>query len=173
MDGHLIARQMVIVGGVFAGLGAALQLGHRPVEITVVDRAAHHVFQPLLFQRATEMLSERRITVPLRDLFRRQDDVDRCWPRCPTSTSTPERCGWCAPPAAGSTSRTTTPTSPPRSSSRISATHESAPHARGRKTLTDALVLRRRRTTRGELLDSAMVPAVRVSTERPDRLGLG
>jgi hypothetical protein len=56
MDGHLIARQIVIVGGVFAGLFAA----------------------------------ERRITIPLRDLFRRQDNVDRCWPRCPTSTSTPE-----------------------------------------------------------------------------------
>jgi hypothetical protein len=139
MGGHLIARQIVIVGGVFAGLFAA----------------------------------ERRITIPLRDLFRRQDNVDRCWPRCPTSTSTPERCGRCDPPAAGSTSRTTTSSASPGSSSRTSATYESAPHARGRKTLTDALVLRRRRTTRGELLDSAMVPAARVSTERPDRLGLG
>jgi hypothetical protein len=139
MDGHRIARHVVIVDGVSAGLFAA----------------------------------ERRITIPLRDLFRRQDNVDRCWPRCPTSTSTPERCGRCDPPAAGSTSRTTTSSASPRLSSRTSATHESAPHARGRKTFTDALVIRRRRTTRGELLDSALVPAARVSTERPDRLGLG
>ena len=41
------------------------------------------------------------------------------------------------------------------------------------KTLADALVIHRRRSTLVDLLDLSMVPAVRVSTERPDRLGLG
>ena len=40
-------------------------------------------------------------------------------------------------------------------------------------TLADALAIRRRRATLVDLLDSSMVPAVRASTQRPDRLGLG
>ena len=76
MDDHIVPRRVVIVGGGFAGLFAARELRHRPVEVTVVDRAAHHLFQPLLYQCATGVLSEGQIAVPLRQLFKRYDNVD-------------------------------------------------------------------------------------------------
>ena len=66
----------MIVGGGFAGLFAARAFRHRPVEVTVVDRAAHHLFQPLLYQCATGVLSEGQIAVPLRGVLKRYDNVD-------------------------------------------------------------------------------------------------
>ncbi|MGA8729992.1 MAG: FAD-dependent oxidoreductase, partial [Terracidiphilus sp.] len=42
-------RRVVIVGGGFAGLFAARTLGRAPVQVTLVDRAEHHLFQPLLY----------------------------------------------------------------------------------------------------------------------------
>jgi NADH dehydrogenase len=70
-------RRVVIVGGGFAGLFAARALRRAPVEITLVDRAQHHLFQPLLYQLATGMLSEGQIAIPLRRLLARQRNV-RC-----------------------------------------------------------------------------------------------
>jgi 2-polyprenyl-6-methoxyphenol hydroxylase-like FAD-dependent oxidoreductase len=58
MDDHLISRRAVIVGGGLAGLFAARELRHRSFEVTVVDRAAHHLFQPRLYQCATGVQSE-------------------------------------------------------------------------------------------------------------------
>ena len=49
--------QVVILGGGFGGLNAAKALRHADVEVTVVDRRNHHVFQPLLYQVATAGLS--------------------------------------------------------------------------------------------------------------------
>ena len=65
------------MGGGFAGLFAARALRRAPVEITLVDRAQHHLFQPLLYQLATGMLSEGQIAIPLRRLLARQRNV-RC-----------------------------------------------------------------------------------------------
>jgi NADH:ubiquinone reductase (H+-translocating) len=70
-------RRVVIVGGGFAGLFAARALRSSPVEITLVDRAQHHVFQPLLYQVATGILSEGQISVPLRDVLKRHANI-RC-----------------------------------------------------------------------------------------------
>ena len=61
MDDHLVPRREVIVGGGFAGLFAANEPWHRRVEVTVLDRAAHHLFQPLRYERATVVLSEGQI----------------------------------------------------------------------------------------------------------------
>jgi NADH dehydrogenase len=65
-------HRVVIVGGGFGGLSAAKALKRAPVEITLVDRANHHLFQPLLYQVATGILTEGEIAPPLRGVLRRQ-----------------------------------------------------------------------------------------------------
>ena len=76
LDDHVTPRRVVVVGGGFAGLFAARSLRHTPVQVTVVDRAAHHLFQPLLYQCATGVLSEGQIAVPLRSVLHRYDNVE-------------------------------------------------------------------------------------------------
>ncbi len=66
---------VVIVGGGFAGLRAARALGRAPVDVTLLDRRNHHVFQPLLYQVATAGLSAPEIAAPLRSILRRQSNV--------------------------------------------------------------------------------------------------
>lgn len=61
---------MVILGGGFGGLQAALGLGSAPVQVTVVDRYNHHLFQPLLYQVATSVLSPGDISAPIRSVLR-------------------------------------------------------------------------------------------------------
>ena len=71
------ARQrVVIVGGGFAGLFAARALRDGPFSVTLIDRTAEHVFQPLLYQCATGILSEGQITGPLRKLLKSHRNVD-------------------------------------------------------------------------------------------------
>jgi NADH:ubiquinone reductase (H+-translocating) len=69
-------RRVVIVGGGFAGLFAARTLRRSNVSVTIIDRAQHHVFQPLLYQCATGILSEGKIATPLRDLLKKYKNVD-------------------------------------------------------------------------------------------------
>jgi NADH dehydrogenase len=64
--------KVLIVGGGFAGLQAAKGLAHAPVEVTLIDRRNHHVFQPLLYQVATAALSPADISAPIRSVLRRQ-----------------------------------------------------------------------------------------------------
>jgi NADH dehydrogenase len=68
-------RHVVIVGGGFAGLRAVRALRRAPVEVTLLDRRNHHVFQPLLYQVATAGLSAPEIAAPLRSILRRQSNV--------------------------------------------------------------------------------------------------
>jgi len=65
-------HRVVIVGCGFAGLFAAKALRGAPVEVVVVDRTNHHLFQPLLYQVATGVLSEGDIAPPIRDVLRHQ-----------------------------------------------------------------------------------------------------
>jgi NADH:quinone reductase (non-electrogenic) len=66
----------VIVGGGFGGLYAARALEHVDVQVTVLDRRNHHVFQPLLYQVASAALSPGDIASPIRWILRRQKNVE-------------------------------------------------------------------------------------------------
>ncbi|TVR01930.1 MAG: NAD(P)/FAD-dependent oxidoreductase [Deltaproteobacteria bacterium] len=68
-------RHIVIIGAGFAGLAAARALKRAPVQVTVVDRHNHHLFQPLLYQVATAALSGAEISEPIRGALRRQDNA--------------------------------------------------------------------------------------------------
>ena len=63
--------RVVIVGGGFAGLHAAIGLADLPVDVTVVDRRNHHTFQPLLYQVALAVLSPADIAQPIRTVLRK------------------------------------------------------------------------------------------------------
>jgi NADH dehydrogenase len=69
-------HRVVIVGGGFGGLAAAKALRRAPVAVTVVDRQAHHLFQPLLYQVATGVLSEGNVAPPLRGVLRHQRNAE-------------------------------------------------------------------------------------------------
>jgi NADH dehydrogenase len=67
--------RVVIVGGGFAGLHAAIGLAKLPVDVTVVDRSNHHTFQPLLYQVALAELSPADIAQPIRSILRNQPNA--------------------------------------------------------------------------------------------------
>jgi NADH dehydrogenase len=67
--------RVVIIGGGFAGLFAARRL-KEPLQVTLIDRAEHHLFQPLLYQCATGILSEGKIASPLRGLLAKHSNVE-------------------------------------------------------------------------------------------------
>jgi NADH dehydrogenase len=69
------AHRIVVVGGGFGGLQAALKLARLPVEVTLVDRRNFHLFQPLAYQVATGAVSPAEICYPLRRIFRRRRNV--------------------------------------------------------------------------------------------------
>jgi NADH:ubiquinone reductase (H+-translocating) len=68
-------HRVVVVGGGFGGLQAALKLAEVPVEVTLIDRRNFHLFTPLLYQVATGTLSPGEIATPLRTIFKRQRNV--------------------------------------------------------------------------------------------------
>jgi NADH:ubiquinone reductase (H+-translocating) len=68
MDRH----KVVVVGGGFGGLFATQALRRAPVDVTLINGTAHHLFQPLLYQVATGILSEGEIAPPLREVLHRQ-----------------------------------------------------------------------------------------------------
>ncbi len=68
--------RVVIVGGGFAGLHAALGLAHLAVDVTVLDRRNYHLFQPLLYQVALAVLSPADIAQPIRTILRHQTNTE-------------------------------------------------------------------------------------------------
>jgi NADH dehydrogenase len=67
--------QAVVLGGGFAGVGAAVHLRSADVDVTLVDRNDYHTFQPLLYQVATDLLETSAVGHPLRDLFHEHPHV--------------------------------------------------------------------------------------------------
>ena len=68
-------HRVVIIGGGFGGLSAARELKHAPVNVTLIDRANYHLFQPLLYQVATGSLSPANIASPLRHIVKDQKNT--------------------------------------------------------------------------------------------------
>lgn len=69
-------HRVVIVGAGFGGLFATKALRRAPVDITLINGTVYHLFQPLLYQVATGILSEGEIAPPIREVLKRQDNVD-------------------------------------------------------------------------------------------------
>jgi NADH dehydrogenase len=67
--------KVIIIGGGFAGLNAALTLGNKAVEVTLFDKRNFHLFQPLLYQVATGGLSPADISSPLRAILAKQKNT--------------------------------------------------------------------------------------------------
>ncbi|MBV9919128.1 MAG: NAD(P)/FAD-dependent oxidoreductase [Solirubrobacterales bacterium] len=70
MSSSISRHRVVIVGSGFGGLAAAKALRRAPVDVTVIDRTNHHLFQPLLYQMATGVIAEGDIAPPTRDILR-------------------------------------------------------------------------------------------------------
>jgi pyridine nucleotide-disulfide oxidoreductase len=73
-------KRIVIVGAGFAGLAAAKAVRHSDAEVFVVDRANHNLFQPLLYQVPTTVLSPAQIASPIRGLLKNQRNTPRVTP---------------------------------------------------------------------------------------------
>lgn len=70
-----LRKQVVVIGGGFGGLAITRALAREAVQVTLVDRRNHHLFQPLLYQVAMAGLSPAEIAVPIRSVLRRQKNA--------------------------------------------------------------------------------------------------
>jgi NADH dehydrogenase len=150
--------QVLIVGGGFGGLYAARQFSGQPVDVTIVDRRNHHVFQPLLYQVAMAALSPGDIASPIRWILRRQANVQ-------VLLGEVQRID----PAARVAHLTDGATIPfdyaivaPGTTHAYFGHDEWRPHAPGLKTLEDALEIRRRVLLAFERAEREPDPARRV-----------
>jgi NADH dehydrogenase len=153
--------RVVIIGGGFAGLFAVRALRRSNVAVTLVDRSEHHLFQPLLYQCATGILSEGQIALPLRSLLRRHRhvsftlaevadfDVDNHQVICRRPGGTTIRLGYDHLIVAAGVRQS------------YFGHDEFAAYAPGMKTMTDALAIRQRVFGAFEIADSAADPEER------------
>lgn len=74
-NGQAALPHVVIVGGGFGGLAVARSLRKAPVRITLIDRTNHHLFQPLLYQVATAVLTPGQIAAPIRQVLGSQENA--------------------------------------------------------------------------------------------------
>jgi len=70
-----LRKHVLVVGGGFGGVAVTRALRSAPVRITLIDRSNHHLFQPLLYQVAMAGLSPAEIAIPIRSVFRHQENV--------------------------------------------------------------------------------------------------
>ena len=74
-NGQAALPHVVIVGGGFGGLAVARSLRKAPVRVTLIDRTNHHLFQPLLYQVATAVLTPGQIAAPIRQVLGSQENA--------------------------------------------------------------------------------------------------
>ena len=163
MENHDGRHRVVIIGGGFAGLFAARTLRREPVSVTLVDMAPNHVFQPLLYQCATGILSEGKVAFPLRSLLSRHRNVE---------TELAQVTGF---DVDAQVVRAVRPNGEPLDlpyddlivAAGVQQSYfghdEFAEHAPGMKTIADALAIRRRVFGAFELAESSSDPAERAA----------
>jgi NADH dehydrogenase len=71
-----VRRRVVVIGGGFAGINAAMRLSKLPVDVTLIDRKNYHTFQPLLYQVALAVLSPADVAQPIRSIMRGRANVE-------------------------------------------------------------------------------------------------
>ena len=71
----MVRTKVVIVGAGFGGLAAAKALRNTPASVDLIDRTNHHLFQPLLYQVATSVLTPNQIATPIRSILRNQKNT--------------------------------------------------------------------------------------------------
>ena len=71
-----VRKRVVVLGGGFGGIHAALGLAKMDIDVTLVDRKNHHTFQPLLYQVALAVLSPADIAQPIRSILREHKNID-------------------------------------------------------------------------------------------------
>ncbi len=153
--------RVVIVGGGFGGLFAARALRNGPYSVTLVDRSPQHVFQPLLYQCATGILSEGQITAPLRRVLRGHRNV-RCVTAKAIDIDPAGRALICVLPGS---ERISIPYDHLIVGAGVGQSYfghdEFAQYALGMKTISDVLTIRRRVFGAFEMAETATDPAKR------------
>jgi NADH dehydrogenase len=156
--------RVIVIGGGFGGVAAARALAKVPVEVTLVDRRNHRLFQPLLYQVATGSLDACDVAKPLRGLFRRQRNVDVVLGEVDKIEADARRVHVRGPDGVGEEPRSL----PYDYLILASGTGQSyfghddyAPYAPGLKSLEDALEVRRRVLLAFELADREEDPEAR------------
>ncbi|HAQ67726.1 MAG TPA: hypothetical protein DCR70_08370, partial [Phycisphaerales bacterium] len=74
-QGNVDAPIVVVIGGGFGGIAAVQALANAPVNVVLIDKENHHLFQPLLYQVATSVLPTSNIAFPIRRIFRNQTNA--------------------------------------------------------------------------------------------------
>ncbi|MFO7177062.1 MAG: NAD(P)/FAD-dependent oxidoreductase [Pseudomonadota bacterium] len=75
-DGAARVPHVIVIGGGFGGLRAAKRLGSQPVHVTVYDRVNYHLFQPLLYQVALASLGASDVSVPIRSVLSKYENIE-------------------------------------------------------------------------------------------------
>jgi NADH dehydrogenase len=153
--------RVVIVGGGFGGLFAARALRDAPQSVTLIDRAPQHVFQPLLYQCATGILSEGQITAPLRRILRGHRNL-RCVTALAVDVDPAEHTVSCLRPLGERISIAYDRLIVAAGVSQSYFGHdEFATYAPGMKTIDDALLIRRRVFGAFEMAETTADPVQR------------
>ncbi len=148
---------VVIIGGGFAGLWCTRALASAPLDVTLVDRANHHLFQPLLYQVATAGLSAGDIAAPLRHILRGQRNVTVRMAEVSAIDTAAQRLAL----ADGATLAYDYLLVASGATHAYFGHDDWAAHAPGLKTLDDAMALRRRILLAFECAENAQVDAER------------
>src|SRR5947207_11743535 len=152
--------RVVIIGGGFAGLFAARRL-KAPLQVTLIDRAEHHLFQPMLYQCATGILSEGKIAAPLRELLGKHRNTEFVIAEV-TSIDAERKRVFARRPLAGDIELGYDYLILAAGVRQSYFGHdEYAPIAPGMKTIEDAMKIRRRIFGAFEMAESASDPAAR------------